>query len=300
MILSHISQKHNTFTGNIIQHIDSSNPFTSFLNFSLIETSKFTLHIWDIVTITLIIVATGIVLGLIKKTITKNKNIDQGKQYSLYSLTKYVIIVFVAIWILQYLGVKVTILLGGSAALLVGVGMGLQNLFSDFISGIILLIDSSIKVNDVIEVNGLVCQVKQIKLRTTQVLTRDDKYILLPNSSLTKNNIINWTHNLETSRFDVSVDVSYDADVNLVKELLLNVAQEHDEVLQDPKPFVRLISFGDSSIDFNLYFWSKNIFRVENIKSDLRFMIFEKLNEHNIEIPFPQHVIHKYKENNQK
>lgn len=135
------------------------------LNFRLIETSKFSLTVWDAIIISIITLTAFFVLKLIKNAIFRNKNIDTGKQHSLYNLT---------------------LLMGGSAALLVGVGLGLQNMFSDFVSGIILLADSSIRVGDVIEVNGLVCEVSRIRLRTTEVLTRDDKYILLPNTQLTK------------------------------------------------------------------------------------------------------------------
>ena len=271
-------------------------PPSKFFNLILFETSKFSLRLWDVLVIALVILITTLVLRIIKSATTKSKKFDKGKQYSLYNLIRYVVLTISVMWVLQYLGMKLTILLGGSAALLVGIGLGLQNMFSDFVSGIILLIDSSIKVGDIIEVNNLVSQVSQINLRTTQVVTRDDKYILLPNSSLTKNNIINWTHNLDASRFDVSVGVGYDSDVDLVKRLFLEVVDEHDEVMKAPKPFVRLNDFGDSSIRFTVYFWSHNIFRVENIKSDIRFAIFRKFNKYHIDIPLPQHVIHQYKE----
>lgn len=187
------------------KNLDNS-PISKLFNLVLLETSKFSLRIWDLIIISIIILITILLLRIIKGAIMKNKKIDKGKQYSLYNLTRYIILVIATMWILQYLGMKLTILLGGSAALLVGIGLGLQNMFSDFVSGIILLIDSSIKVGDVIEVNNLVSQVNQINLRTTQVVTRDDKYILLPNSLLTRNNIINWTHNMDASRFDVSVE----------------------------------------------------------------------------------------------
>ena len=219
MNLLNITQQNDTISifGDVSRMFTSDRPVDNFLNLMIIHTSKFTLRVWDLIIITLIILITGLALKLIKNGLKKSKTLDPGKQYSLYNLTKYIVIIFAIIWIMQYMGVKVTLLLGGSAALLVGVGLGLQNLFSDFVSGIILLIDSSIKVGDVIEVNGLVCEVNQIKLRTTQVVTRDDKFILLPNSSLTKNNIINWTHHFAASRFDISVGVSYDSDVNQVK-----------------------------------------------------------------------------------
>jgi len=172
------------------------------------------------------------------------------------------------------------------------VGLGLQNLFSDFVSGIIILIDSSIKVNDVIDINGLVCEVREINLRTTLVLTRDDKFILLPNTLLTKNELINWTHSISSSRFEVSVGVDYSSDIDLVMKVMKEVCEQQEGVLNVPAPFVRFNDFGDSSLLFTVYFWCENVFRVENIKSQIRHDLFYKFRQHNISIPFPQRVVH--------
>ena len=262
------------------------------LNFRLIDTSKFTLTLWDVIVIAIIIVIAALLLQLIKRGIFKAKRIDIGKKHSLYSLVKYIVVVITFMWALQSMGVNVSLLMGGSAALLVGVGLGLQSLFSDFVSGIILLADSSIQVGDVIEVDGLVCQVSRIKLRTTQVVTRDDKYILLPNTQLTKNRIINWSHNNEKSRFDVSVDVDYASDPRQVISVLKEAATENPEIEKSPTPFVRLNGFEESSLKFTVYFWAKNMFRVENIKSDVRKKIFDKFRENKILIPFPQRTMH--------
>lgn len=187
--------------------------------------------------------------------------------------------------------------MAGSAALLVGIGLGLQNLFSDFVSGIIILIDSSIKVGDILDVDGLICQVEKINLRTTLVLTRDDKFILLPNSLLTKQKIVNWTHSKNISRFEVDVNVARSSDVELTMKLIKEAGLERKDVLKDPDPFVRLNNFGTSSLDFTLYFWVNNVFRVENTKSAIRVILYKKLKENNINIPFPQHVLHVEKEN---
>ena len=264
----------------------------SILNFKLIDTSKFALTLWDVVVIAIIILGATLLLQLIKKGIFSAKGIETGKKYSLYNLVKYIVVFITFMWALQSLGVNVSLLMGGSAALLVGIGLGLQNLFSDFVSGIILLADSSIRVGDVIEVDGLVCQVTKIKLRTTQVVTRDDKCILLPNTQLTKNRIINWSHNNEKSRFDDSVGVDYGSDPQQVIAILKQVAQENPEVETSPAPFVRFNKFADSSLEFTVYFWAKNMFRVENIKSSIREKIFEKFRANNITIPFPQRTLH--------
>lgn len=182
--------------------------------------------------------------------------------------------------------------MAGSAALLVGIGLGLQNLFSDFVSGIVILVDSTIKVGDVLDVDGLVCKVEEINIRTTLVLTRDDKFILLPNTLLTKNKIVNWTHSKNTSRFEVNVGVDYASDVNLTMRLIKEAGLEQKDVLKHPEPFVRFNDFGSSSLDFTLYFWVDDVFRAENAKSEIRVNIFNKLSENNITIPFPQRVLH--------
>jgi len=235
---------------------------------------------------------TIVAMKIFKKIIYGIKSYHYAKQYSIYNLVKYFIVVISFVISFQILGFNASVLLAGSAALLVGLGLGIQNLFSDYISGIIILIDSSVKVGDVLEINGLVCKVQEIKIRTTMVLTRDDKNIILPNSDLTRNQLINWTLNKEAARFDVSVGVDYASNVNLVIQLMEQACNEHKSILKANKPIVRLNEFENSSLKFNVYFWSNEVFRIENIKSDLRLSIFSLFKENNIKIPFPQHVIH--------
>ena len=238
----------------------------------------------------ILLIITG--LYLLKKAINKTHKIDEAKKYAVYNLLKYVIFVYAAVIGLQILGFNLSILLAGSAALLVGVGLGLQNLFSDFVSGIIILIDSSIKVNDVIEVNGIVSRVQEINLRTTTVLTRDDKYIILPNSDLTKNQLINWTHGNIASRFAVNVGVGYDSDADQVMQILQELILAHEGVQKEPKPFIRFEDFADSTINFSVNFWVEDVFRVLSIESSLRIKIFKAFGENNIDIALPQRVLH--------
>lgn len=233
-----------------------------------------------------------LLLQIVRKTIYRSSRIDIAKQYSIYRLIKYFTLILSSIIGLQILGLNLSVLIAGSAALLVGIGLGLQYLFSDFVSGIILLADSTIKVNDIIEVNGLVCKVEEINLRTTTVLTREDKYIILPNSDLTRNQIINWTHSDIASRFDVLVGVDYSSDVTLVMKILKEVVDSHEGILQKPAPFIRFIDFGESSLNFSVIFWSEHVFRVENIKSEIRVKIFEAFKTNGIQIPFPQSDVH--------
>ena len=259
---------------------------------SLFKNENYNLFVFSVIKLSLLLIVVIILLQISKKTIYKVKSFDIAKKYAIFRLLKYVILVFSFVIGFQIIGFDLSVLLAGSAALLVGIGLGLQNLFSDFVSGIILLLDSSVKVGDVIEVNSMVCTVQEINLRTTTVLTRDDKYIILPNTDLTKNQLINWTHYNIASRFEVPVGVDYSSDVNTVLRLLKQVIDEQAGILTNPVPFVRFEDFGESSLNFSIYFWSEEVFRVENIKSELRVRIFEILKENNIVIPFPQRVIH--------
>ena len=262
------------------------------LDFTLIQFENLTIKVSSILILIIFLIVVFLLLQIIKKTIFRTAKIDIAKKHAIFSLIKYCIIVFSLVICLQILGFNLSVLLAGSAALLVGIGLGLQNLFSDFVSGIILIIDSSVKVNDVIEVNGLVCKVQEINLRTTMVLTRDDKYIILPNSDLTRNQLINWTHSNITSRFEINVGVDYSSNVELVMKILKDAAEQQEGVLKDPPPFARFTDYGESSLNFCVFFWSEEVFRVENIKSDIRLKIFDSFKLHNITIPFPQRVIH--------
>jgi small-conductance mechanosensitive channel len=262
------------------------------IDYTLFQDGGFNIKVISLIKLIVFIIVVLLVLKLIRKAIYKVDKIDIAKKYSIYRLVRYLIILVSIIAGLQLFGFNLSVLVAGSAALLVGIGLGLQNLFSDFISGILLLLDSSVKVNDVIELNGMVCTVQEINLRTTTVLTRDDKYIILPNSDLTKNQLINWTHNDLASRFEVTVGVDYSSDVAQVMQILKQAVDNQNSVLKEPSPFIRFTDFGDSSLNFSIIFWSEELFRVENIKSELRIKIFELFKNNNITIPFPQRVVH--------
>lgn len=234
-----------------------------------------------------------ILTNLILRPYYKKNNIDIGNQYAASQLLKYVIYVIAILFALQNnLHFNLNILLGGAAALLVGIGLGMQQTFNDLISGIILLFERTIEVGDVVEVNGLVGTVTGIGIRTSVVLVRDNTSVVVPNSKFITDNVVNWSHNEErTVRFKISIGVAYGSDTELVKRTLLQVADENPDVLQRPASFVRFVDFADSSLNFELHFWSRNFIRIEDVKSDLRFQIDAEFRKNNIEIPFPQRVI---------
>jgi len=262
------------------------------LDYSLFTVAKHQFRVITLITLLLFILGVYIFIKVVKKAIFRKSALDLPKKYSLFTIFKYIVVVLAVAIGLQIVGVDITVLLAGSAALLVGVGFGLQNLFGDITSGIILLFDSTIKVNDVIEVDGIVGRVQKINLRTTSVITREDTFIILPNSVITNNNLINWTYSSISSRFEIKVGVDYSSDVKLVMELMEKAVKEQKEVLSHPDPTVRFQEYGDSSLNFSVFFWCDEVFRVESIKSQIRVRLYEYFKENNVEIPFPQRVVH--------
>lgn len=218
----------------------------------------------------------------------QRKEINIGSQYAINQLFKYFLYVIAILYALGAIGIDLTILLGGAAALLVGIGLGLQQTFNDLISGIILLSERSVEVGDILDMGGTVGTVRRIGVRTSLVETRDNMTIIVPNSKLIGEVVTNWSHDEDKARFKVVVGVAYGSDTALVKKLLLQVAQEHPKALKRPAPFVRFVDFGDSSLDFELYFWSREFIRIEDVKSDMRFETDRLFRENNITIPFPQ------------
>jgi small-conductance mechanosensitive channel len=188
---------------------------------------------------------------------------------------------------MKVLGVDISPLLVGSSVILVGIGLGLQNLFLDFISGVIILLDRTIQVGDVVDIDGVIGEVQEIKMRTTTILTRDNKSIIFPNSVLTKNRLVNFSHNDEVVAFEITVGVHYDTDLELLEKLMLEAALENESVLKEPAPSVRLENFGDSSLDFKMFYNTKNLFRQPTMRSNIRKSILRKFRENGISIPYP-------------
>lgn len=233
----------------------------------------------------------SVVIHIVLKSIYRTRGITTGSRFAINQLLKYVVYVFAIFWALDSLGIDITLFLGGAAALLVGVGLGLQQTFNDFISGIVILFERSISVGDVINVGGVVGRVEKIGMRASTIETRENKDTIVPNSKLVNDLVDNWSHFDPTVRFDVSVGVAYGSDTALVKKLLLQAADEVPRVLSFPKPFVRFNEFGDSSLNFNLYFFTNDNLYYEDIQSDLRFEIDRLFRENDITIPFPQRDI---------
>jgi small-conductance mechanosensitive channel len=218
----------------------------------------------------------------------KQQKVDTGAQYAINKLLAYVLYVIAVIFALQALGINMTLIWGGAAALLVGIGLGLQQTFNDFFSGIVLLFERSVEVGDVLSVDNTIGTVRKIGIRSSIMETRENVSLVVPNSKIVNQNVINWSHLDNKIRFNVDVGVAYGSDVEKVKALMLQAASENKHVMDHPSCFVRFTDFGESSLDFQLLFFSRNYLIIEDVKSDLRFAINKLFKENNVTIPFPQ------------
>lgn len=271
---------------------------TDFFQETLLQLGDFRLTFASLIFVFAVIVLTKLILWAFQRVLfhrVRQQQMDAGRKHSLLMIARYFLWTIAIVVMLQAIGIQITLLIAGSAALLVGIGFGLQQIFADIISGIFMLFEGSVKIDDVMEVNGIVGRVQAIHLRTSVLETRDGINMIIPNHKFVNENIVNWSHNANPSRFRVSVGVAYGSDERNVRNILLECAEGHADIIQgspEYPPMVRLFEFGDNALGFELLFWSLNQFRIETTKSDLRFSILQKFRENNIVIAFPQRDIH--------
>ncbi|MEZ4961577.1 MAG: mechanosensitive ion channel [Saprospiraceae bacterium] len=251
----------------------------------------FNVTIEDLLGLALVLMAAKalkwLINGVLLEKFFVSRGVDEGRRVAVRQFLIYIVYIAAVFMILQILGIS-SMLLASSAALLVGIGLGLQEMFKDLTSGIIILIEGTIKVGDVVEVDGLVAFVRKIGLRISVVETRDRVTILIPNSKLVVDKVINWSHLDTATRFIIKVGVAYGSDLELVVKLLLQAAKEHPKVLTTPSPSVQFRNFGDSSLDFELLFFSDDFIRIEFVKSEIRMTIDRLFRQNGVQIPFPQ------------
>lgn len=268
----------------------------SILDYEILSVGKIEINVTETLLVAVFFVVTILLLKIIWKFFNRrilSGKIDKGSAIAIFSIIKYLFWTIFIISALDTLGVNLNLMLAGSAALLVGIGFGIQKIFNDLVSGIIILMEGNLKVGDVIQFeNELIGKVTSVGLRTSKIRTRDDIAMIVPNSMFINDRVINWSHNIGSTRFMVAVGVAYGTDVDLVTKLLLECTEGIPEIEQTPEPFVRFVNFGDSSLDFQLFFWLMDSFRNEHIKSKLRYAINRKFKDNNISIPFPQRDVH--------
>lgn len=246
----------------------------------------------------LILLAAWIVSRTLRKLLegrlADRKHLDSGLQFTLLRLTHYVILTIGIIFAASVgLNANFTSIAVLFTALSVGIGFGLQFIAGDIASGFILLFERPARIGDFVTIAGpdgklTEGRVQTINLRTTSVLTNDRITVIVPNSKLVNDNLVNWSYADRRSRISVPVGVSYESDVDLVTDTLLRAAEGVTHVLAEPKPSVQFLGFGESSLDFRLLVWTDRPRRHPQIKSDTNYRIWRLFKEAGIEIPFPQ------------
>jgi len=224
----------------------------------------------------------------IKRGLLIRIGLDRGSREVIAAFIRYLLSILGMLIVLQTAGVNLSSLTLFAGVLGIGIGFGLQNLASNFISGITLLIEQPMRVGDFVEVDKLLGTVENISIRSTTIRTLDAVSVIVPNVRFVENNIINWSHRDSRCRIHISVGVAYGSDTLLVSEALLDAARKSSRVLTDPPPKVWLKRFGDSSLDFELLVWIDQPSESEPIKSGLNFLIERELRQKGVEIPFPQ------------
>jgi small-conductance mechanosensitive channel len=267
------------------------------LNLPLLTLGKQPLTSLSLIKIALFLAVLGLVARFsrefLQKKLLVHTRLEKGQQYAMSRVLSYVIFAVGLIVGLESLGLDLSSLLVLGGALGLGVGLGLQTVVSNFVAGLILLIEQPVKVGDRIEVGNTYGDVVALKARSTWVRTNDNVVIIVPNSDFIEKSVTNWTANDRSVRIPVPIGVSYDSDPAQVRDVLLRIAAAHPDVLPEPAPDVVFLDFGDSTLDFQLRVWTQSKVQVPAVlKSDLYYSIFEEFRHLEIELSFPQRDLH--------
>jgi small-conductance mechanosensitive channel len=236
-----------------------------------------------------VVVLSGSLSSLLDRRIAKRTQLNPGLRYTIARLLRYLILVFGIVAVLKgAFELDLTSIAVVFTALSVGIGFGLQYIAADIASGFILLFERPVRVGDRITIGEDEGDVQSIKLRTTILYTNDRIAIIVPNSRLVSQRVINWSYGDPRARIAIPISVATTSDVNLVTETLLSAAEGVDNVLTDPPPKVQFLKFGDYSFDFRLLVWTRQPSRHPQIKSDINYRIERLFREGGIEIPYPK------------
>jgi len=242
-----------------------------------------------VVLLLLLFYLSGKLRVLIADRLLARTRMEMGARQAVGSIVRYLAVVIGLVVILQTAGIDLTALNVLAGAVGIGLGFGLQNIVNNFISGLIILFERPIKVGDRIVVGEVEGDVMQIGGRSTTVVTNDNISIIVPNSKFITENVVNWSHNDRKVRFKIPVTVAYGTDIELLEQLLLQVAVDCPDVLQEPPPGTRLMAFGDYGLQYELRVWSTTLIHRKGVLiSKLNRAIYSSFNEHGIEIPYPR------------
>jgi len=267
------------------------------LNYPLIEIGETSLSVSNIFKLTflvvLVLVAERHLRGLLRQRVLARPHLNLDLQYAISRFAGYCFIALGFSFALKAIHLDLSAFAVIFGALGIGVGFGLQNIVSNFISGLIILAERPIAIGHRVEVSGVTGQVTQINLRSTTVVTNDNIAIIVPNSNFITNAVTNWSYGDPKIRMRLPLSVAYGTELEKLRTLLLEVAAANPSVLKDPKPSVRCLGFGENSLNFELAVWTIAMAdRPTRFRSDLFFAIERILRENKIEIPFPQREIY--------
>jgi small-conductance mechanosensitive channel len=244
--------------------------------------------VYLIVVVLITIIFSRLVIRFLKKNVYSKMEIDQGARYTLSRLVKYVFIGVGILIGLQMVGFDLSILAFLGGLLGVGIGFGLQNIFLNFASGLILLFERPIKVGDVVEIDGLMGTMKDIGFRVSIINTFDNESIIVPNSDLVTDKVKNLSFGGDTNlRVHAPIGVAYGTSISKVREILLGIAKSEEKILEDPPPKVVFKEHGDSSLNFDLLGWVESPGDRAAVLDSMREKIDDKFNEEGIEMPYP-------------
>jgi small-conductance mechanosensitive channel len=261
---------------------------TQFVATSTMKVSAFRLII-GMVLLALVLVLSSKLSALLERRIAKRQHIDAGLRYTIARLLRYLLLVIGIVTVLKgAFDLDLTSIAVVFTALSVGIGFGLQYIAADLASGFILLFERPIRVGDRITIGEDEGDVQSIKLRTTVIFTNDRIAIIVPNSRLVTQRVINWSYGDPRARIAIPIGVGTTSDVDLVTRTLLKAAEDVENVLIEPPPKVQFLKFGDYSLDFRLLVWTRQPNRHPQIKSDINYRIEKLFREAGIEIPYPK------------
>ena len=279
--------------------------FADLFKVKLINLPNFKLDFSDLLVMVSVFFGAKIIVNLstliISKRLQRSKNYDRATEFIYVHIAKYFIYIFSIFFCFQLLNIT-SLLLGGSAAILVGIGFGIQDVFKDFVAGFVLLFEAKLRVGDVVEItptskgssksqDTIVAKILKINLRTTEIQTREGNVLIIPNTRLTQEQVENWSHGSELTRFKINVTVDFGADTELIKRLLVQAAMAHPKVKKNHPVFVSLADFGENGLGLELIFWADHSWDIDIYKSEIRFEIDRLFREYKIAIPYPHRTI---------
>ncbi|MFY7811381.1 MAG: mechanosensitive ion channel family protein [Flavobacterium sp.] len=263
------------------------------LDYSLIHYKKIDFKVLHLLIVVVSLIVSNLTIKTIQKIVTKKLPTTESQKFiGVFQFFKYFVYVIVVFISLHASGVDMTLFFTASAAILVGIGFAMQQLFQDVLSGILMILDQSLHVGDIIEIDGRVCKVEKISLRSTKAVTRNNRVLIIPNHKFINDILFNWTQNSSTNRENVTVSIAYGTDVNKVKSILENIPYQIEGVVKEENVLVLFEDFGASGLQFSLYFHVFNGMQSPLVQSNIRFKINEEFVKAGIVIPFPQQDIY--------